>query len=99
MSNFLFTRFFAVPVNGASGPLLNTNGKLLILASAAASVVCIATWLSHLLLFKMVTAPANLILSINLGVTGKSALSIAMLYLVLRANALGVRYALGLFME
>ena len=83
-SNFLFTGVIVCEFLAAIGPLLNTNGKLAILAKAAASVVCMATWLSHLELLRITTAPAKRILSIYLGVMGRSVESIAIPYFVLR---------------
>ncbi len=71
-------------VNAAIGVVPITNGNVLILANAAASVVNMATWLSHLEELMMLTAPDKRILSIYLGVMGISVESIAILYLVLR---------------
>ena len=82
----------------ATGLVASTKLKPFILVSAAASLVIIHTWFNHLLLCKMVTLPANLMLSIYFGVMGKSLSSIAILYRTLLAMALCVKYGKGLLM-
>src|SRR5829696_834739 len=54
---------------------------------------------NHLEVFKIVTAPAERMLSIYRGVTGRSVLSIAILNLVLLSMACGDRKAVGLLRE
>jgi hypothetical protein len=76
-----------------------TNGKELILVNASASVVRIATWFNHLDVLRMVTAPADRILSRYLEVTGKSVLSIAIKYRFLRSKDLAVRNSDGVLSE
>src|SRR6218665_523898 len=57
-----------------------TKGKLAILLRAVASTLCMHTWLSHLEVLIMVTAPARRTLSTYLANTGRSVLSMAILY-------------------
>ena len=68
---------------GATAVLFFTKGKLLILASAAISVVYKATWFNHFEVFNIVTVPDATTLSIYLLVTGRSKLSIGILNLCL----------------
>ncbi len=73
-----------------------TKGKLFILVNAAASDVEIQTWFNHFETLSITTAPDKRILSMYLGVIGRSVESIGILYLTLRWIERAVRYCEGL---